>query len=288
MSKEKDTVKRSLETTPGKANEKAKKLRGGGDIRSYFQDGISDPDSDSENGDIMEGAEPLQDIQEDNFTCTDFSDIGVCFQQLSRKLDSIRFEVANLKDRVRKTEKTTKDLSSDIKTVRKQLKSTNNAMVAYDLWSRKWNTRIHGLPGDHSKEKGKETENVVREFFHKTLKLEPQIAESMQFQAAHRLPPGKNAKQPKPGTPLKDPIMIRFLNLNDRDIIFAACKKHLKPEMGISVIQDLPPILVQLKKELLATKGEYPKEEQKSLKLRFFKQAPFIDLYNTSEKVVVA
>ena len=109
-----------------------------------------------------------------------------------------------------------------------------------ELWGRKWNLVFRGIPGAKD-EPPRATEKVIREYFTNTLKLPSDTAESILFQAVHRLPGGKQTHRN---------VIVRFSNLIDRDEILERARK-LPPRSGTSVVPDLPPEIGECRAKLL-------------------------------------
>lgn len=84
--------------------------------------------------------------------------------------------------------------------------------------------------------------------------MDPSIVQNIQFEAAHRLPSGKQGK---------NNIIIWMLSLIDRDEILEAARKLL-PGTGVSIFPDLPPEISDLRSKLLNERFALSKYERKN------------------------
>ena len=89
-------------------------------------------------------------------------------------------------------------------------------------YSKRFNILIHGLKEQDSNvcETREITEKTVREFFHNALNIKN--SENIKFADIHRMP-----KQPvlKNGKKIQRPIIIKFTNLFDKQLIYKSFKK---------------------------------------------------------------
>ena len=90
----------------------------------------------------------------------------------------------------------------------------------------------------------------------------------MQFAACHRLPGGPDVKKN---------IIVRFVNLLDRDDVLAHAMK-LPAKSGYSVVPDLPPEIAEVRHKLLMERHEMSAAEKKKFKLVYLKEYPFVAL----------
>jgi len=112
------------------------------------------------------------------------------------------------------------------------------------------------------------TQKEVRKFFSDTLKIRKTEVDKMLFAACHRL---------KSGPPEKKNIIVRFVNLHEKDKVLREAFK-LKRGSGMGVSQDLPPVLARERDRLLKIKFSLPEEEKRSAKLIYLKSHPFLRL----------
>ena len=157
--------------------------------------------------------------------------------------------------------------AEDIEEVKHDVVDMGRAVLARDLWSRKWNLVFRGIPGDKF-ERPHITEEEVRKFMKNCLEMTEAQINKITFAASHRLPSGPVGKKN---------IIVRLVNLHDRDKIMEAAYK-LKKGSGYGVAQDLPPELARERDRLLKKKSNLPKEERKNAKLLYFKTHPFLVL----------
>jgi hypothetical protein len=144
--------------------------------------------------------------------------------------------------------------------------SVTNALhsVDRDVYSRKWNVIIGGLPGiEH--ETDTSTEAKVRDMAKTQLKIPS--AHAMTLAACHRLSQKKNA-----------PIIVKFVNLSDRNSFLSNAKELKNTQMNISISPDLPPILKDLRDEILKERKNQPTEQKKQSKIEYTKSWPYMTL----------
>ena len=111
-----------------------------------------------------------------------------------------------------------------------------------DVHRRKWNIVIHGIEGPAGEEETATRDKCVT-FARQVLKVED--ANAWHLAACHRLSRKENAG-----------IIIRFLDLSQRDRWLSG-SKHLKGyTRKISISQDLPPVLRPLKDSLMLTRSK--------------------------------
>ena len=216
------------------------------------------------------------------FSCESFADIAKCFTNLNfnmeSKHDEIKVVVENITRRVGELEnslqfqaKETEDLKREVlPAIKSDIGKVRDEVLALDMWGRKWNVIVFGLPQRSQElETGAVTERLVRQFFKEKLKVGDDMASRIQFQAVHRLK--------KKGRDGIIPIIIRFVNLNDRDTIFLHAR-NLSKDSGIRIVQDLPPVLVKKRAALLDERRQLPADIRRKSRLVYYKHEPFIEL----------
>lgn len=185
----------------------------------------------------------------------DGKEILDCFALMYLKHDEaikgVRREMTELKTRVSEletaAENTQQDIQDIFETSLPQIKESvleeKKNRLKLDLWGRKWNLVIIGIPGS-IRETARESERAFRKMLTEALKFEADRANSILLQAAHRLPGG---------TPEKRHMIVRFSSLMDRDDILEAARK-LPRGTGLGVVPDLPPETGDLRSKLLKQK----------------------------------
>ncbi|KAK3101459.1 hypothetical protein FSP39_003732 [Pinctada imbricata] len=202
-------------------------------------------------------------------------DIAECFANMHlsfrRELDVVRQSVTAVETRVSELEKFATHANIEINNfepkIKENVQEERSERLKLDLWSRKWNLVIRGLRGQEN-ENPREVIKLCKNFFIDTLKLPRTMVDEMTFQAGHRLP-GKFQGV--------NNIIIRFVNLIDRDDVMSAAMK-LAPGSGYSVTPDLPPSVALLRSKLLKERSQLPPNEKKMVKLVYRKQEPFVEL----------
>ena len=144
-------------------------------------------------------------VAESLFKCEGFSDISKCFTKLHFQLSGQNKEIASIRKTVENLEHFANETHDRFREIHEQtlpnLESKLNETISnesiertkLDLWSRKWNLIIRGVPGVVG-EKPRETEKKVRNFLIATLHFGEPKANSMLFTAVHRLPSGRDSK----------------------------------------------------------------------------------------------
>lgn len=133
-----------------------------------------------------------------------------------------------------------------------------------EVHRRKWNLVIHGLKGD-AKEDGTVTRAKCLRFAQEVLQVPD--AEDTPLAACHRLAQGADAG-----------IILRFVDLADRDAWLSGTK-HLKNYASkISISPDLPPVLRPLKDELMEKRSKLPTATKQKSRVRFLPKWPFVEL----------
>lgn len=214
------------------------------------------------------------------YKCENFSDISECFKSLhrsfSQELKNVKEDVCVLKEKVDVLDSAATWVNSEITdlhskhlpSLRDKLEEEKNDRLALDLWGRKWNLVVRGIPGT-SKELPKDTLVKFREFLVDELKLDKSYVNSILVQAIHRLQSGDDDKKN---------IIVRFVSLIDRDTVLNQAISVLRPGCGKAVITDLPPSLSKLRGELLHKRSKMHESERKRTRLVFRKEAPFLKL----------
>lgn len=216
-------------------------------------------------------------LLEQKYACKSFEDMSRCFAildiRLTDKVENHEKSIADIVDRVQDLEAHKDEVDKivagitekDIPDVEKEVEELKVTVLKQDLWSRKWNLKFKGIEGD-DKESAVETERKVKDFLKSKLNIDE--AESIGFQAAHRL---------KGGPAGKKNIIARFVHLNDVDNVLKRLR-HLTPQCGYSVQRDLPPSLDELRNGHLATRSRMTKDEKSRTKLVYLKDPPFVKL----------
>jgi hypothetical protein len=131
------------------------------------------------------------------------------------------------------------------------------------MYQRKWNLIIHGIPGN-ARESELVTENKIRD----VAKMKLKSAHTAPFAACHRLSQDANSG-----------IIIKFLNLNDRNEWLSSGKNLKDCEMKIAISPDTPPILKKLKSEILLHRKNLPREAKEKSRVKYHKTWPYITLH---------
>ena len=133
-----------------------------------------------------------------------------------------------------------------------------------DVHRRKWNIIIHGIEGPAG-----EIEHATRaksiQFAQEVLKVED--AASWHLAACHRLSQRANAG-----------IILRFLDLAQRDRWLTGTKNLRGHPRKISISPDLPPILRPLKDNLMLSRSKLAPDIKSKSRVRYLPRWPFVEL----------
>jgi hypothetical protein len=187
--------------------------------------------------------------------------VDSAMKKWTERLEELEERCEAAETKAAKAEKEVACLTQELKEL-----SVTNAMHAVDrdVYSRKWNLIIGGLPGTEN-EPENSTEAKVRDMAKFQLKI--QSAHSMTLAACHRLSRDKNA-----------PIIVKFINLNDRNSFLSNAKQLKNCDSCISISPDLPPILKDLRDEILKERKNLPSEQKKLCKIEYTKSWPYMTL----------
>ena len=105
----------------------------------------------------------------------------------------------------------------------KHNKSIRDEILALNLWGRKWNLIVHGIPGE-IKETSETTRHKIQEFFNTTLKMDPGEVKNINIAACHRIRGSRDAT--------KESIIVRFVDLQQRDYILNIMGDKLLLNLG--------------------------------------------------------
>ena len=221
-----------------------------------------------------------------NYECREFSDIAGCFSQMHRsifgKISQIEKRTKVLEDKTESLNFTLQNQNDIIKDITEtrlvniddKIQDVERNLLSLEVWGRKWNLVIRGIRGT-ANESPTVTEDKVRNFFSHDLNLDTR---NMIFAAVHRLP---NVTVPQPGTLRENTtpnILVRFVNIHDREAVMQAVMSELTQGNGFSVVPDLPPQINKIRQNLLMRRKSMSAEEKKKWKLVYMKTYPFVTL----------
>lgn len=199
-------------------------------------------------------------------------------QGLENEIASLKLENTKLQETISenaaKSELHTMDLESFQETQTNQNEelskiATTTAINAIDqdVYSRKWNLIINGLPGTRGEPEG-ETEAKVRKMAATALKItKAENRAEIPFAACHRLSQKEDAG-----------IIIKFVNLADRNSWLSQAKELKHSAVNLSISTDLPPVLKPLKADILDHRRKLQAEAKKKSKIIYSKSWPYMTL----------
>lgn len=229
------------------------------------------------------------------YQCNKLEDISKCFAimhtELWTNISCIASEVIDMRSRMSKLEEKQSHVKCEVDTLKSlfrsdlegakaeakhdletistdidtKLKNLSNDLTKLDIWGRKWNLVVKGVPGDLN-ETSSSSKKVLKSFMLNQLKLPRESVDVMPLAAVHRLPGGREGKRN---------IIVRFVDLADRDMVLNATR-NLAGRSGFAVVTDLPPIVAKRRSNLLNTRFQLSQTERKHFKVRQIKDAPFV------------
>ena len=134
-------------------------------------------------------------------------------------------------------------------------------LLNLDVHRRKWTLLINGIKGESG-----ENELVTRDkvkCFAKD-KLEIEGADSHPLASCHRLAQRNDAG-----------IIIRFVDLNDRNNWLSSARKLKNKRTSVSISPDLPPVLRPLKDDILQIRKDLPPEDKKHSQVKYLPTWPY-------------
>ncbi|KAK3108492.1 hypothetical protein FSP39_009141 [Pinctada imbricata] len=207
-------------------------------------------------------------------------DISECFALMYIKneeaMRGVHGEISEIKSRVNELEASAENVQQDIQdifetsipAVRDSVAVERKNRLKLDMWGRKWNLIVMGIPGT-LRESPRDSEKAFRKMLVENLKFEQEYAQSILLQAVHRLPGGKEEG--------KRNMIVRLNSLMDRDEILGSARK-LPRGTGIGVVPDLPPEISELRSKLLKERRSLPEQVRKDAKIFYTKEYPFVTL----------
>ena len=205
-------------------------------------------------------ATEFQDLTK-TYKCESFSDIAKCFMHLHNEITSeiklIHSEIASVKSDLSEQKQSLEYTAQEVETVKDDLVKTNTEVkvireelelqareiLSKDVYGRKWNLIVRGIPGSLGEEANK-TGELIRQFAESKLGFSNTEARDMPFAAVHRLPSGQMGKKN---------IIVRFVRLSDRED-FLQKAFSLPKGGGFGVSPDLPPQLARERDRLVKIK----------------------------------
>ena len=211
---------------------------------------------------------------------------GATREEVSDRLDKFEHKVSELttmKSTLRDHGNQIKDLEKSLEFSSQEIKDLNEKLIPaldkkfsdlstkicmnllnIDVHRRKWSLIINGLKSKQG-ETEPETHAIVRRFASEKLKMKG--VDSHLFSACHRL-----AQKPDAG------IIIRFVDLADRNNWLANAKNLKNTDSGVSLSPDLPPSLCPLKTAILKRRTELPPDQKKVAQVRYIPSWPYVCL----------
>ena len=170
-------------------------------------------------------------------------------QHLETALNGVQSEINALQTKTTKIKETTDEmdagltnLNTEVQELRrkindnqKEIKATNDRCLYQEVYNRRENLRLLGIPESMDTEN---TSEVVYRFFE--MELEIENARDIELQRVHRI--GKK----KVG--VHRPIIVRFLRLPDRERVFKKALE-LKEDIEVRVYTDLPKEIQERRKK---------------------------------------
>lgn len=186
-----------------------------------------------------------------------------------KQMTEIRSTVSAMEDSLNFTSSRLDDLHKvTLPALAKHVESISTALVFQtldlDVHRRKWSLTIQGLTGNAGEPEDatrRACVNLAQEHLGVTNAKDDDLA------ACHRLKQEANAG-----------VIIRFRDLQDRNRWLDGARNLKGGGLRISIGPDLPPVLRQLKTELLNIRKSLPKEQKSRSNIRYLAQWPYVEL----------
>jgi hypothetical protein len=190
---------------------------------------------------------------------------------VSTAVKDLQDKVTALEGKLESITNTNESLIDENTQLKKELSkvAVTSAMqdITREMYSRKWNIILHGIPG-LPKEEELTTENTVRQMAVEHLKIDNAMDKTQHpFAACHRLSGAKDAG-----------IIIKFGNLTSKNHWLASAKNLKNSSMNISISPDTPRCLKELRTEILNYRKKLQPEQKKAAKIQYSQTWPFITL----------
>ena len=146
--------------------------------------------------------------------------------------------------------------------------ATANALRTLDIavHRRKWSLIFSGIDGKAG-EDDQITREIIMKFGHEKLDLQDDILAKTTFAACHRLSQSPNAG-----------IVAKFVDLSVRNAWLANAKNLKNKKSKVSITPDLPPIIQELKTNIMNYLKSLPTERKTKAQVRYHPQWPYISL----------
>lgn len=175
------------------------------------------------------------------------------------RLDALSKDVVNLKFRIDNVEEDLSKVSKLVETYRSDLLFRQLDMEVYN---RKWQLVVKNISG----EKG-ELNSITKQ---KIQELDREVFRTnATFMACHRLTQNENAK-----------ILVRFVDLDIRNV-WLHNAKQLKSKnrfANVSICPDLPPVLRQLRNDVMLQRKSLPPDQKKKAAVNHLPQWPYVNM----------
>ena len=204
------------------------------------------------------------------------ADIQASQKGMAKKLDEVLEELAIVRNKVGDLETAVQHSSDRVDTivsntlpgVAPHISSITTALAMrqldIDVHQRKWALVIDGVDGA-AREKEEDTRTACLALARDALKIPDAI--NTRISACHRLSPDANSA-----------IYIRFTDLQQRNNWLGNAKNLAGRDTNISISPDIPPVLRQLKKDLLAQRRNLDANKRKHSSIQYIKQWPYMKL----------
>ena len=195
---------------------------------------------------------------------------------LHRKLDQALGELADIRTTVSHIENGLQDCSSRVDTIHqdflpridKQINDIATALcfrqIDMDQHSRKWSLIVQGVKGA-AHEPQETTRKACLTMARDSLKI--QDAEKTPLAACHRLRQTEDA-----------PVIIRFVDLADRDKWLSNAKLLRHCPDKISISPDISPVLRPLRNEIMDTRRKLPNDLKQKSSVKYLQSWPYMEL----------
>jgi hypothetical protein len=194
---------------------------------------------------------------EQSLTKTITTSVRELEEKIDGRLNSFSTKLDDVVERTHTVEDTVAGLEATISQLESRLKESDNRLLADQVYRRKYNLLIYGIPGHETT--STETIDRIRKFANIDLKLKSDFSENFLIANAHRLRKPTNSSAPAA-------IIVVFVKWSDRELFFDSAVEQRGTKM--SVRTDLPPVMKERRGKLASLAYTIRQEQHKKTRIR--------------------
>ena len=184
------------------------------------------------------------------------------FEQRKKKIAQLEESLQFTQTEVEQLQKTVKSTSAELNEMKKKLASfeeLERRQIRQECYTRRSNIKFFGIK-DNDKESPSDTEETLRRFLTKEMKITRRDVDNIEFERVHRIPTRPNTEKSSPR-----PIIAKVSFYQDKNFIKAHIK-NLKKGSKLGVADDFPKEVDEIRKDLQPVL----KKARQEKKLAFF------------------